>query len=70
MMLSNREKEILFLISMELTNEEIAHDLFLSLETIRSHRKNIMVKLNAINTAGMIRKAYEQGILQISATLQ
>ncbi len=55
---------------MELTNEEIAHDLFLSLETIRSHRKNIMVKLNAINTAGMIRKAYEQGILQISAALQ
>ncbi|MCB0685288.1 MAG: helix-turn-helix transcriptional regulator [Saprospiraceae bacterium] len=66
MVLSEREKQILYLISMEMTNEEIAQDLFLSRETIRSHRKNIMVKLKAINTAGMIRRAYENGILKIS----
>ncbi|MCB0669849.1 MAG: helix-turn-helix transcriptional regulator [Saprospiraceae bacterium] len=66
-MLSDREKQILHLISMELTTVQIARDLYLSPETVRSHRKSIMFKLHALNTAGMIRRAYEMGILKISA---
>lgn len=66
-MLSDREIQVLHLISMELTTAQIARDLFLSPETVRSHRKSIMIKLHAMNTAGMIRRAYELGILKISA---
>ncbi|MBK8503603.1 MAG: helix-turn-helix transcriptional regulator [Saprospiraceae bacterium] len=65
MKLSNREREILYLISMEKTNIEIAESLYLSLETIRTHRKNIMGKLSAVNTAGMIRRAFETGVLGV-----
>ncbi|MBK8506847.1 MAG: response regulator transcription factor [Saprospiraceae bacterium] len=65
MNLTFREKEILYLIAMEKTNQEIANLLFLSPETIRTHRKNILIKLEAINTAGMIRRAFEERLLKI-----
>lgn len=65
MKLTFREEEILHLIAMEKTNQEIAEVLYLSLETIRTHRKNILFKLNAINTAGMIRRAFEERLLKI-----
>ena len=69
MNLTFREKEILHLIAMEKTNQEIAKALYLSLETIRTHRKNILLKLQAINTAGMIRRAFEERLLKIPLDL-
>lgn len=65
MNLSDRELEVLQLIAREKTNQEIARKLYLSLETVRTHRKNILFKLDAINTAGMIRRAFEERLLKI-----
>jgi len=61
--ISNREQEVLHLIAYEHTAKEIASKLFISYETVNSHRKNIMMKLGAKNTAGMVRVAYERRLL-------
>ena len=52
--LSLREIEILGLIMLGHTNHEIADKLFISFETVRSHRKNILEKTGAPNTAALI----------------
>jgi len=61
--ISNREVEVLRMISFEHTTNEIAHILFISPHTVVSHRKNMMSKMNVSNTAGLIRKGFEMGIL-------
>ena len=61
--LTRREKEILTLITEELTTEDIAKKLFISPTTVISHRKSLMRKLNAKNTAGLVRAAYEFDLL-------
>lgn len=62
--LSRREKEILVHIAMELTTQEIAEKLFISQNTVNTHRKNLMSKLNAKNTAGLVKYAIQQGLLE------
>ena len=52
--LSIREIEILGLIMQGHTNHEIAEKLFISYETVKSHRKNILSKTGARNTAALI----------------
>jgi DNA-binding CsgD family transcriptional regulator len=52
--LSIREIEVLGLIMRGLTNQEIAQKLFISYETVRSHRKKILEKTGAKNTAALI----------------
>jgi DNA-binding CsgD family transcriptional regulator len=52
--LSIREIEVLGLIMQGLTNNEIAEKLFISYETVKSHRKNILEKTGAKNTASLI----------------
>lgn len=64
--ISNREKQVLDLIIDENTSKEIAHRLFISIETVQSHRRNIMQKLDARNTAGMVRKAFECGLVRVA----
>lgn len=61
--LTKREKEILKLIAEGLTNAEISRKLFISVDTVDSHRKNLYTKLNVKNTALMIRYAMENGLL-------
>ncbi len=65
MRLSSREIEVLDKISLGLTTHEIAEKLFLSKHTIESHRKNLLLKMSARNTACMVRKAFESGVLQL-----
>ena len=60
-----REQEVLHLIAHEHSSKEIARKLYVSYETINSHRKNIMTKLEVSNTAGMVRAAFENGILSV-----
>ncbi len=60
--LSSREMEVLRLIIMEFTTNEIAMRLFLSAETVKSHRKSLLNKLHARNVAGIVRKAFEYNI--------
>lgn len=52
--LSAREIEIVGLIMLGYTNQQIADKLFISFETVRSHRKNILEKTGAKNTAALI----------------
>ena len=59
--LTNREKEILKLISEGMTNNEMADKLFLSPKTIDTHRTNLLQKLGLKNTAALIKYAVENG---------
>ena len=52
--LSSREVEVLGLIMQGYTNDAIAEKLFISYETVRSHRKHILQKTGAKNTAALI----------------
>jgi two-component system response regulator DegU len=61
--LSDREKEVLMLICRELTIREIAQKLFLSENTVRNHRVNIMEKIGTHNTVGMVKYAYDSGLI-------
>lgn len=61
--ISKREKEVLSLIIEEHTTQEIANKLFISLKTVESHRSSLLGKLNARNTAGLVRIALENKIL-------
>ena len=60
--LSNREREILSLIAYEYSTPQIARKLFVSKNTVKTHRKHLFEKLGATNIAGMVRIAFEQGI--------
>ncbi|MEL7002418.1 MAG: response regulator transcription factor [Bacteroidota bacterium] len=62
--LSDREKEVLMLICRELTMKEIGEKLSLSEKTIQNHRARIMAKLGAKNTVGMVKYAYESGLIE------
>lgn len=62
--ISRREKEVLKLIIEEFTTQEIAKQLFISLKTVESHRSNLLAKLNARNTAGLVRIALENNLLE------
>jgi DNA-binding NarL/FixJ family response regulator len=61
--LSSREKEILVLIAHEYNTAEIAEKTFISLNTVNTHRKNLLSKLNAKNTAGLVKYAVENGLV-------
>jgi DNA-binding NarL/FixJ family response regulator len=62
-MLTRREIEVLKFISDGFTNPEIADKLFISPLTVDSHRKNLILKLNAKNTASLIKIAFQSGYL-------
>lgn len=62
--LSRREKEVLCLIVDEFTTQEIADKLFISFGTVETHRRNILSKLGARNTAGLVRVALEYKLLE------
>ncbi|HHH49748.1 MAG TPA: response regulator transcription factor [Saprospiraceae bacterium] len=57
--LSRREKEVLHLILDEYTTQEIANQLFISFGTVETHRRNMLIKLGARNTAGLVKIALE-----------
>ena len=61
--LSDRERELLRLISEGWTNGEIADKIFLSPETIKGYRKNLLLKLGAKNTAVLVKMAVEQKLI-------
>lgn len=61
--LSRREIEILKLIGLEMSSQEIADKLFISFHTVESHRANLMSKAGVKNTAGLMRWAVENDFL-------
>lgn len=61
--LTDREIEILKLISQELSNSEIAERLFISERTVETHRKNIYRKTNTKTIVGLIKYAVERKLI-------
>jgi DNA-binding NarL/FixJ family response regulator len=62
-LLTRRETEVLIYIADGFTNQEIADKLFISSQTVDSHRKNLLMKLNARNTAALVKIAISQGFI-------
>lgn len=62
-MITRREKEVLQLIAEGLTNAEISKNLFISIPTVNTHRKSLLEKLEAKNTAALVGKAIKAGII-------
>lgn len=61
--LTKRELEILGLVAKEMTNQEIADKLFISVRTVETHRVNLTQKLGVHNTAGLVKEAYKRGLI-------
>lgn len=62
--LTRREKEVLRLIAMGLTNNEIASKLFISASTVDTHRTHIMNKCDVHNIASLIRYAIKNNLTE------
>jgi two-component system response regulator NreC len=61
--LSEREREVLRLLALGHTNQEIAQTLYISVRTAESHRAHIMQKLRLTTRAELVRYAISHGLL-------
>jgi two-component system response regulator NreC len=62
--LSEREREVLRLLALGHTNQEIAKMLFISVRTAETHRAHIMQKLRLNTRAELVRHALQHGLLE------
>ena len=62
--LSEREREVLRLLALGHTNQEIAKLLFISVRTAETHRAHVMQKLRLSTRAELVRHALDQGLLE------
>jgi two-component system response regulator NreC len=62
--LSEREREVLRLLALGHTNQEIAQMLYISVRTAETHRAHIMQKLRLSTRAELVRYALSQGLLE------
>lgn len=63
--ITSRELEVLELIAEGLTNPEIAVKLFVSIATVETHRKNLLAKFPAKNTAELVRLAIYYNLISL-----
>ena len=63
-LLTDRELEILKLISLEYSGKEIGEELSISLNTVETHRKNLIKKLNVKNTIGIVKFAIKNNLIK------
>jgi two-component system, NarL family, response regulator NreC len=63
--LSERELEVLRLIALGHTNNEIAKQLYLSVRTVESHRSHIQQKLGLTNRSELVRYALDRGLIEL-----
>jgi DNA-binding NarL/FixJ family response regulator len=61
--LTPREREVLERIARGLTNRQIAGELFVSLNTVETHRRHLLEKLGVHSRAGLVAQALERGLL-------
>jgi DNA-binding NarL/FixJ family response regulator len=61
--LTPREKEVLKLVCQGMSNYQIASELFISIRTVEKHRVNVLRKMQAVNTADLVRKSIEKGLI-------
>lgn len=69
-LITKREIEVLHLVAQGLSTQDIAKQLYISEETVKSHRKNLNHKMDACNGASLVRAAYDVGILQLNLKCQ
>lgn len=62
--LTERELEIIILISLEFSGKEISDQLFISANTVETHRKNIMKKLDAKNSISLVKYAIKHKLIK------
>lgn len=62
--ISDREQDVLKLISQEFNTNEIAEKLFISPNTVLTHRKSLLLKFDVKNSVGLVRKALEFNLLK------
>ena len=62
--LSDREREVLRLLALGHTNQEIAKELYISVRTAETHRAHIMQKLRLSSRAELVRYALSEGLLE------
>jgi len=62
-LITSREKEVLELISQGYSTKEIAQKLFVSQETVKSHRHHLFNKFSAKNSPHLIQKAIGSGLI-------
>jgi len=60
-----REKEVLELIVDQYTNQQIADELHISIRTVDAHRRNLLEKTEAKNTAGLVTYAIKHELVEI-----
>ena len=65
--LSEREREVLRLLALGHTNQEIAKLLYISVRTAETHRAHIMQKLRLTSRAELVRYALENGLIEATA---
>lgn len=65
MELTKREQEILELIANELTTEQIAQKLNISIPTVESHRRNMFRKLGVQSVVGLVKEALKNKWIKI-----
>lgn len=63
--ITDREKEVLELIVKQYTNQEIAEELHISTRTVDAHRRNLLQKTDAKNTAGLVTYAIKHDLVDI-----
>jgi LuxR family maltose regulon positive regulatory protein len=61
--LSPRELDVLRLLASDLTGPEIARELFITVNTLRTHTKRIFTKLDATTRAVAVHRARRRGLL-------
>lgn len=61
--LTPREVEVLKLIAQEYSNTEIAEELYISIRTVDTHRRNLLEKLGVKNTAGLVKYALNNNLV-------
>ena len=62
--ISERELDVLRLIAAEMTTKEIAEKLFISENTVETHRKNLIGKLGVRNAVGLVKYAIQEGLIE------
>jgi DNA-binding NarL/FixJ family response regulator len=64
--LTRREKEIITLFALGMSNKEIADKLFISIRTVESHKNNIMNKLELKSTVDLVKFALKNNYIELS----
>lgn len=61
--ITKREKDVLSCIAKGLKGKKIADELLISYETVRTHRKNLLLKFEASSSVELIKKAIKEGVI-------